>query len=124
MADMADKKRYVVLIRRTPYGSSLARASVDLALALGAFEQDFDLVFMGQGVLQLQREQASEAIGQKNVGRALSSLPLVDIESVYVEADALKRYGLCAGDLILPVHALEAEGIRALLADADHLVGC
>ena len=124
MAEAPAKKRYLVLMRRSPYGGSLARASVDLALALGAFEQDFDLLFMGDGVLQLLNSQDSGQIGQKNVGKALSSLPLVDIESVYVEAAALARHGLHESDLILPVHALDAAAVKALLNDCDHLVSC
>ncbi|QFU76107.1 sulfurtransferase complex subunit TusC [Halioglobus maricola] len=121
---MPDKKRYLVLMRRAPYGSSLARASVDLALAMGAFEQDFDLLFTGDGVLQLIPDQASENIGQKNIGRALSSLPLVDIEEVYVESAALARHGLTAADLVLPAIALDDTAVKALLNDCDHLVSC
>ena len=119
-----DKKRYIIALRRSPYGSSLARASVDLALAMGAFEQDFELVFMGDGVLQLLPEQASEQIGQKNIGRALSSLPLVDVESVYVEAAALARHGLTVDELILPATPLDSADLSALLNDCDHLVSC
>ena len=69
-------KRAVILLRQPPYGSGLARASVDLALAMGAFEQDFDLLFMGRGVLQLLPAQASEHIGMKNIGRVLASVPV------------------------------------------------
>ena len=111
-------------MRRSPYGSSLARASVDLALAMGAFEQNFDLVFMGDGVMQLLPAQASEQIGMKNIGRALSSLPLVDVDAVYVEAAALERHGLQADDLILPTTALDSTAPGNLLNDCDHLVSC
>lgn len=91
---------------------------------MGAFEQDFDLLFLGEGILQLVKDQASDAIGLKNIGRGLSSLPLVDVESVYVEADALARHGLAAQQLVLPVIPLAPAEIHALMCDCDHLLGC
>jgi tRNA 2-thiouridine synthesizing protein C len=124
VAELTVKKRMVIVIRHAPYGDSMARASVDLALAMGAFEQDFDLLFMGEGVLQLLPHQDAGAIGLKNTGRALSSLPLVDVDSVYVDASALARYGLNEQELVLPTVPVEGDRLHRLLCDCDHLVGC
>lgn len=118
------KKRSVIVLRHSPYGSSLARASVDLALAMGAFEQHYDLLFMGAGVLQLIQKQDSEQIGVKNISRILSSLPLYDMDSVYVDAQSLQRYGLSESDLVLPVILLKDAELAGFLSDSDHLIGC
>ena len=91
---------------------------------MGAFEQNYDLLFMGGGVLQLVTGQDSQKIGAKNIGRILTSLPLYDMESVYVDAAALDRYGLNEADLVLPVSLLDESGLRSFLNDADHLIGC
>lgn len=119
-----NKKRNVIVLRQSPYGGSLARASVDLALAMGAFEQNYDLLFMGAGVLQLIQQQDSEQIGVKNISRILSSLPLYDLESVYVDAKSLQRYGLSESDLVLPVILLKDAELASFLSDSDHLIGC
>ena len=66
-----EPKQLLVVVRHSPYGSSLARASLDVALAAAAFEQPVKLLFMGDGVLQLLPGQDSQAIGQKNIGRLL-----------------------------------------------------
>ena len=124
MAELGQRKRHLLVLRHSPYGSSLARASVDLALAMGAFEQDFDILFMGDGVLQLLPQQHSAAIGLKNVGRALSSLPLVDLDYVYADADALAAHGLDPDALLLPVRPLRGDDLRRLLSGCDHLVSC
>lgn len=124
MADIGEKKRHLLVMRRSPYGSSLARASVDLGLAMGAFEQDFDLLFIGDGVLQLVANQAADQIGLKNIGKALSSLPLYDVESVYVDAGALARHGLGEAQLVVPTVPLDEGQIQQLLAQCDHLVSC
>lgn len=118
------RKRSLIVVRHSPYGSSLARSATDLALAMGAFEQDFDLLFMGAGVLQLLSDQDSAQIGLRSAGKVLSSLPLYDVESVFVDGAAMRRYGLKAGDLVLPVHVVDDAGLHPLLSAADHLVSC
>ena len=124
MAETVEKKRHLLVMRRSPYGSSLARASVDLGLAMGAFDQDFDLLFIGDGVLQLLQQQESANIGLKNIGKALSSLPLYDIESVYVDAAALSRHAISKDQLVIPAIPLDDAAIQQLLAQCDHLVSC
>lgn len=124
MAETHQRKRHLLVLRHAPYGSSLARASVDLALAMGAFEQDFDILFIGDGVLQLLPQQQAGGIGLKNVGRALSSLPLVDVDVVYADADALAAHGLDPHNLLLPVRPLRGDDLRRFLSDCDHLVSC
>ena len=91
MADASDKT-LLVIIRHSPYGSSLARSGLDTALAMAAFGQPVALLFLGDGVLQLLPAQDSKAIGRRNVGKLLASLPLYDIESVFVDAESAHRY--------------------------------
>ena len=118
-----DRKSLLVVVRRSPYGSSLARASLDVALAAAAFEQPLSLLFMGDGVLQLLAGQESQAMGVKNIGRLLASLPLYDIERVYVDAEAATRYGIDLGDAPVATQALDGPGIHQLMTDCDHLLG-
>lgn len=91
---------------------------------MGAFEQDFDLLFMGDGVLQLKKGQDTDAIGAKNIGKALSSLPLYDVESVLVDSAALARHGIGEEQLVVPAQLLDSVALQELLARYDHLVGC
>lgn len=117
-----DNKSLLVLVRYPPYGNSLARVSLDVALAAAAFDQEVSLLFLGDGVLQLLPEQDSRALGMKNQGRTLASLPLYDIDRVYADVDAATQYNI---DLQLsPVNALPLDkaGIRELLDSHDHLL--
>ena len=116
-------KSQLVVIRQTPYGSSLARASLDVALAAAAFDQAVALLFLGEGVLQLLPDQDSTAIDKKNIAKLIASLPLYDIESIYVDAAALTRYAITAGELPQTVTPLDKDGIRALMAQHQHLLG-
>lgn len=118
-----EPKQLLVVVRHSPYGSSLARASLDVALAAAAFEQPVKLLFMGDGVLQLLPGQDSQAIGQKNIGRLLSSLPLYDIDTVYADAEAVARHGIDLGSAPLPTKALDAPDMQQLMINCDHLLG-
>ena len=119
-----ERKRNLIVVRHSPYGSSLARASVDLALAMGAFEQEFEVLFMGAGILQLVKDQHSEALGSKNVGKTLSSLPMFDKEYVYADAAALAQFGLDEAELVLPVRLLSEQQLAGFLNDCDHVLSC
>ena len=113
---MSDARNSLLLIvRHSPYGSGLARAAVDLALACGAFEQEVTLLFTGAGVLQLMRQQNGNKLGLKDIGKQLASLPLYDIESVYVDAEASARYGLDLKATPVPAQAIDTAAIKSMV---------
>ena len=116
-------KRMLVVIRQPPYGSSLGRSGLDTALATAAFDQPVDLLFLGDGVLNLQPGQDSAVLGLKNCGRLLASLPLYDIERVYADAGAVQRYSMVASEFPVAAELLDSPGIRTLMNDHDHLLG-
>lgn len=119
----AKNKTILIVIRHSPYGSSLAKASLDVALANAAFDQAVDLLFIGDGVLQLLPEQDSRMLGIKNVGRQLASLPMYDINRVYVDAYAVARYNIDLSRSPIDTQALDQIGVHNLMADYDHLLG-
>jgi tRNA 2-thiouridine synthesizing protein C len=118
-----DKKRILIVMKHSPYGSSLAKAAVDVALATAAFEQRVDLLFAGDGVLQLMPGQDSHSLGKKNIGRQLGSLPLYDIERVYVDAEAAARYNLDTASTPVATELLNPTEMHQLMVDYDHLLG-
>lgn len=117
------KKTVLIVLRHSPYGSSLAKASLDVALATAAFEQSVDLLFLGDGVLQLLPNQDSNSLGIKNVGRHLASLPLYDINYVYVDAQAAARYKLDLREAPVATRVLDLNEMHQLMVGYDHLLG-
>lgn len=117
------KKRMLVVIRHSPYGSSLAKASLDVVLAAAAFEQNIALLFLGDGVLQLIPHQESSALGKKNIGRQLASLPLYDIDSVYVDAEAAARYNIDLTTSPVDTQSISMGEIHQLMTEFDHILG-
>ncbi len=117
------KKTVLIVLRHTPYGSSLAKAALDTVLATAAFEQTVDLLFLGDGVLQLLPEQDSRALGRKNFGHQLASLPLYDINNVYVDAESAKSYNLDHSKTPFETRLLDSQAINQLMVEYDHLLG-
>ncbi|MCP4841360.1 MAG: sulfurtransferase complex subunit TusC [Halieaceae bacterium] len=117
------KPSLLVIIRRSPYDSSLARSAVDAALASAALDQTLDVLFLGEGVLQLLPGQNSGEVGLTNIGRLLSSFPLYGIEQVYVDAHAVTRHGIDLEQAPIPVCALQALQIHTLMEEHTHLLG-
>ncbi|MFT4825416.1 MAG: tRNA 2-thiouridine synthesizing protein C [Halioglobus sp.] len=117
------KKRQLVVIRSTPYGSTMAKSSLDTALAFAAFDRPIDVLFLGKGVLQLVSTQDGKAIDSKTIGKQIASFPLYGIEHYYADEEALRRFSLDANDLPPQVSALNKENIRELIASHDHVLG-
>jgi tRNA 2-thiouridine synthesizing protein C len=122
---VAQERRNSVLIvlRRSPYGSSLAKAALDVVFANAAFDQQISLLFMGDGVLQLQPGQDSHVLGVANVGRQLASLPLYDINTVYVDAEAAARYNMDLTGAPLNTQLMGGAEMRQLMAEHKHVLG-
>lgn len=117
-------KETLVVVRRSPYGSSLARSALDAALALAAFDQPVKLLFLGEGVLQLVPEQDTQGTGAKNVSKLLASLPLYDIETVYSDMASAQRYGVDLSEAPVPAEGLSTEQLRQMMDACDHILGC
>ena len=116
-------KTILIIIRHSPYGSSLAKAAVDAALATAAFDQAVDLLFIGDGVLQLMPHQDAHKTGSKNIGRQLASLPLYDINQIYIDKDAATRYNLDLATVPVDARPLDAPEMHQLMVKHDHLLG-
>lgn len=112
-------KRYLIICRRPPYGESYAREALDAALATAAFDQSIALLFLGDGVVQLLNAHDSAAIGEKSFEKQLSALPLYDINTIFVDANALQQRGLTTADLSLPAQTMSDTQITALLKNHD-----
>lgn len=107
----------LIICRSAPYGSSAARDALDLALTCSVFEQPVSLLLLDDALFQLVKGQAPEPIGQKNLNAIQQSLPLYDIDRLYVGAQSLSMRGLDAEDLILPVTVIDEVDTGRLLAD-------
>ena len=120
----AAKRSLLVVVRQPPYGSSLARSSLEVALSSASFEQEIGLLFMGDGVLQLLPDQDSTAIGVRNMAKLIASFPLYDLNALFADEAALQRYAF-KETLQLPenLQRLGENEMRLLFDRYDHILG-
>lgn len=115
---LANTAHILVVIRRPPFYSS-ARESIDLALALAAFDLPVSLLFIEQGVWCLQ-PQAATAIEHKAIDKMLAALGLYDIEQAFVGQSDLTRAGL--DQLTIDATIVDDSQIATLFQQANHIV--
>ena len=88
-----------MLCRSAPYGSSRVRDALDLAMALGAFEQAVSLLLMDDAVLMLLPDQDPSPAVSKSLLKVSGALETFGVSAVLADADALAKRGLAATDL-------------------------
>ena len=115
-------KSMLLVMNRSPYTGTLARAGLDAALAYAAFDQPASVLFAGPGVLQLAPAQEPASIGRKSLRRLIDSMPLYDLEAVHADSEALARFGLTASDLPAFVTVLEPAAQRELQDRHEHVL--
>lgn len=115
----ATAKRILVLCRSAPYGSSRARDALDVAMACGAFDQQVSLLFLGEGVLALLRDQEPDPQLARNLAKILGALADYGISAIHADAESLKRFGLTPPQLALEVSLRQPSEMAALYAEHD-----
>ncbi|MFC5704656.1 sulfurtransferase complex subunit TusC [Aeromonas eucrenophila] len=100
------------ICRRGPHGTANGREGLDALLATSALTESLALFLVGDGVLQLVREQSPQGILQRHYAPTFKMLELYDIEEAYVCAASLTERGLTASDLLISVTVLSPAEIR------------
>lgn len=112
----------LVVCRHSCFSSSLAREGLDAILASAAFEQPLAILFMGDGVWQLQQQQDGSIVQQKTPSNSLPVLPMYGVERFYAQRSALEQRGLQADSLVLPVKPISDAEIGILRQEFDTIL--
>lgn len=113
------RKRFLSVHRHGPHGGIRAQEGLDVLLMTVAFEQPLSVAFMDDGVYLLKRDQNPGRVGLKNFCAGFPSLPVYDVQEVYVERESLERRGLRPEDLLMPVRVIGAAELGALMEGHD-----
>ena len=116
------EKNIGIINTTAPHGSSSARESLDMTLALSAFNESISLFFIEDGVYQLLKNQNLDQILQKHFSPQFKMLNLYDVEKIYVSKQALIDRGLTRSDLLIDVEILTSYEIKQKLLIQDQLL--
>ena len=115
-------KRFLCVNRRAPHGTIYALEALEVVLAAAAFEQRVTVLFMDDGVFQLVKGQATDALGVKDFSPTYKALEMYEVERIVVEKESLKIRGLTAGDLIISADLLDQGDVSRLFETHDVLL--
>jgi tRNA 2-thiouridine synthesizing protein C len=119
---MAEKK-IGIINRSLPHGCAQGRESLDLTLAMSAFNESLSLFFIGDGVYQLLEGHSPEQILQKHYQPLFKMLGMYDVDHIYVCRASLQQRGLTAEMLLVDVTLLDKPQLQSKLAQQDQLLG-
>ena len=109
MSDDTNKKKFLFVNRKAPYGTIYALESLEVVLIGAAFEQDVSLAFLDDGVFQLLEGQSTSGIGMKNFSKTYKALGDFEVRKLYVERDLLEERGLSLENLMTITYEDEDE---------------
>jgi len=115
-------KRFLFVNRKAPYGTVYALESLEVVLISAAFDQDVSVVFMDDGVFQIEKDQNTDAINMKNFSPTFRALEGYDVEKLYVEKESLEARGLSEDDLVVPVEVLDSKALSDLMNAQDVVI--
>lgn len=116
---MANSASWLIVIASAPYQHRLeSDPAVDVVMAGGAFGQQLSVLFMGEGRGYLDAE-ITPGDCQTDLRKLLKSLPLYDVDDVYVLADEVAN---TYDAFTIPVEMITSDRASKLIAHADHVV--
>ncbi|MEE9355894.1 MAG: sulfurtransferase complex subunit TusC [Methylococcaceae bacterium] len=110
-------KRFLFILGKAPYEGLHVQETLDMILATAAFEQSVSLLFLDQAVFQLNKNQHPGHQAVKETASIFKSLPLYDVEKIYIETESLGACGLTEDNLILPVILINRQEIASFIAE-------
>ena len=116
---MANSASWLIVIASAPYQHRLdSDPAVDLVMATGAFGQQVSVLFMGEGRGYLDAE-ITPGDDQTDLRKLLKSLPLYDVDGVYVLTDEVANSN---DAFTIPVEMITSDRASKLITHTDHVV--
>lgn len=100
MTDEKQRKTFIYINRKAPFGTIYALESLEVVLIGAAFEQDVSLAFIDDGVFQLMNNQDAAAAGMKTFSKIYRALGDYEVRKLYVEKESMELRGITLDDLM------------------------
>jgi len=116
------EKKIGIINKCLPHGSAQGRESLDLTLAMSAFNESLSLFFIGDGVYQLLVGHTPDESLQKHFQPLFKMLDLYDVENIYVCEQSLLQRVIKQDELLIDVTLLDTKQLKSKLALQDQLL--
>lgn len=116
-------KNILFINQQAPHGTAFSQEKLQMAMVFGAFELKVSMLFLGNGVFCLMKNQQTQAIGLQNFSRQYRALDqYYDIRDIFVDRESLEKRELSLDDLLIPVTVIHHDEIKRLLHEQDVLI--
>ncbi len=115
-------KKIMHVLRHAPHGTIYSYEGLEMILIMAAYEQDLSVVFIGDGVYAIKKNQDTAGIGIKGFAKTFMALDGYDVEKLYVDRVSLEERGLSEEDLLVDVEVLDSSEIGALMNGQDVII--
>lgn len=119
-----EAKKIMFVMQRPPHGSIYPYEGLEFILITGAYEQDLTLVFVGDGVYNLKKDQDTSELGIKGFVKTYRTLDDYDINKLYVDQKSMEERGLTVDDLIVDVQVKTSSEINAMMNEQHAVFPC
>lgn len=116
-------KQVLCIISRAPYADTHSLELLETAMVGAVFDFKVSLLFRGEGVWGLLKEQNGSPLGRRTFSKVLSALPTYEVEHIYACEQALQKAGLKDAQLAVPVEAIDAAAQAQLISIQDVVMG-
>ncbi len=104
-----------------PHGNIAGQEGLD-AIMMGSAFTECGVLFAGDAVLQLVKNQDTAGIATRNYAVTYGALKDYGVGAIYCDGTSLERYNLALDDLSIDVTPLDGEGMRDLLLKYDRTI--
>ncbi|ACD89783.1 sulfur relay protein TusC/DsrF [Chlorobium limicola DSM 245] len=115
-------KKIMHVMRHAPHGTIYTYEGLEMILIMAAYEQDLSVVFIGDGIYSLKKNQDTAGIGIKGFAKTFMALDGYDVEKLYVDRISLEERGLSEDDLVVDVEVVESSRIGELMKEQDVII--
>jgi tRNA 2-thiouridine synthesizing protein C len=115
-------KKILFILSNAPYANTHNLEILEAAMVGAVFDAQVSILFRGESVYSLLREQHGELIGQKSLNKVLGALPAYEVERIFVCAESVANRDLLI-DLDVPIQPLNLLQQANLISEQDVVVG-
>lgn len=113
--------KFLKIINQPPWQDYQGHEDQEFVLTCACLDQPVDLLFLGQGVLQLLDSQDSTTLMRKNYIKSMQAYPDYEIDTIYVEQESITYFKLKQTDLILPFTLVNQAALNELFNQYQHV---
>lgn len=113
---------FCIIFEHAPHGSAHGREGLDFLLAMASFYEDIGIVFTGDGVYQLLKDQMPVSVLSRNHSKTFRLMDLYGLDKIFVAEKDLAERGLAASDLIVNARVVSSEMIRNIISESSRKV--